>query len=124
MLKDLISGKRFKPRPPSANAKAANPANISNKTAFIESTLATLAGLALATDDHHQFKGAVEILTPKGNKLWIATEPEAVGLIPEGAVYFTGDEIMELQKVGKEAARMVLMVKQVFGNAATLEKRG
>lgn len=64
------------------------------------------------------FRGAVEIIRPDGSKVWVATVPEAVKVIPEGAVYFLGDEIMQLQKAGKETARTALMVKQVFGNEA------
>lgn len=67
------------------------------------------------------FRGAVEIVTPEGERLWIATEPAAVKLIPPGAVYFLGDEIMQLQKAGNEAARAALMVKQVFGSPARVE---
>lgn len=67
--------------------------------------------------DTPPFRGAVEIVTPEGERVWIATEPAAVKLIPEGAVFFTGDEIIQLQKAGKEAARAALMVKQIFPGA-------
>lgn len=60
------------------------------------------------------FRGAVEIVTPEGDRVWIATDNDAVKIIPSGAVRFLGDEIMELQKAGKEAARAALVVKQVF----------
>jgi hypothetical protein len=60
------------------------------------------------------FRGAVEIITEEGNRLWIATEPAALELIPPGAVFFTPSEIMQLQTAGKEAARLALMVKQIF----------
>jgi hypothetical protein len=68
------------------------------------------------------FRGAAEIVTPEGERVWIATEPEAVKLIPDGAVYFLGEEIMQLKKAGKEAARVALMVKEVFGSEAVIEK--
>lgn len=64
------------------------------------------------------FQGAAEIVTREGESIWIATEPEDVQLIPSGAVYFLGDEIEQLHKAGKEAARAALTVKQVFGNGA------
>ena len=69
------------------------------------------------------FKGAAEIITPTGESIWVATELEAVKLIPPGAVYFLGDEIMELQKAGKEAAKAALMVKQVFPGAVVVENQ-
>lgn len=77
-------------------------------------------------DDYHlktvpPFRGAVEIVTAEGERVWIATEPAAVKLIPEGAVYFLGDEIKQLQNAGKEAARAALMVKQVFPGATVIE---
>ena len=66
------------------------------------------------------FHGSVEIKTPEGERLWVATESEAVKLIPSGAVFFLADEMMQLQKVGKEMARAALMVKQVFGSEARI----
>jgi len=63
------------------------------------------------------FRGAAEIITRDGDRVWIATEPKAVKLIPEGAVYFTGAEIGVLMKAGKQAARAALMVKKVFPGA-------
>jgi hypothetical protein len=67
------------------------------------------------------FIGAAEIITPDGESVWIAIDPEAVKLIPSGAVFFLGGEIMQLQKAGKEAARAALMVKQVFSGAGPVE---
>jgi len=66
------------------------------------------------------FHGAAEIVTRDGARVWIVTVPAAVKLIPPGAVYFLADEIMLLQKAGKQVARMALLVKQVFGNEATI----
>lgn len=63
------------------------------------------------------FRGAAEIVTPEGYRVWIATEPAAVKLIPPGAVFFQGDEVMQLQKASKETVRAALMLKQVFPGA-------
>lgn len=76
-----------------------------------------LKGKVEPVADTYPFRGAVEIVTPEGARVWIATEPASVKLVPEGAVYFLGDEILQLKKVGKEAARSVLLVKQVFPGA-------
>jgi hypothetical protein len=73
--------------------------------------------LCLKKEGSSAFHGAVEIVMPEGDRVWIATEQEAVKLIPSGAVFFLGDEIMQLQKAGKEAARAALMIKQIFPGA-------
>jgi hypothetical protein len=85
---------------------------LGNRLGNTRETLSFLAGNF--KDTGGLFCGAVEIVTPEGDRVWIATDDDAVKLIPSGAVCFLGDEIMELQKAGKEAARAALMVKQVF----------
>lgn len=68
------------------------------------------------------FCGVAEIMTQEGERVWVATNSEAVKLIPAGAVCFLEDEIKQLQGVGKEAARVAVIVKQAFGNNATVDQ--
>jgi len=69
-----------------------------------------------------EFSGAVQIETPEGDRLWVATTTDAIKLIPAGAVFFTAPEIMALQQTGREAGQAMLKVKQIFGNEALLER--
>lgn len=80
-----------------------------------------LKGKIEPVTDLHPFMGAVEIIIPNDKRVWLATTPEAVKLIPQGAVFFLGDEILELQKAGKETARAALMVKSIFHGAKVAE---
>lgn len=82
-----------------------------------ETLVARLAGKVVTVPDCAPFRGAVEMIMPDGGKVWLATESEAEKLIPTDAIYFTAEEIMRLQKVGRHAANAALMVKMVFPGA-------
>lgn len=65
--------------------------------------------------------GAIEIVTSKGESLWVAMDEDSASQIPPGAIFFLGDEITQLQKAGGEqAVRVMFMFKQVFGNDSRL----
>jgi hypothetical protein len=68
--------------------------------------------------DDSLFRGAVEIVTADGDRIWVATDNDAEKQIPHEAVYFTCQEVFYLKQAGKEVGRAALLVKLVFGNEA------